>query len=84
MNRSVIVHGPQGCGKTRNAVALARHFGLSQILDDQDPYRLPVGVSVGCLILTNHHLGTVREHAHCDVVAYAAAARAAGVNNHLN
>lgn len=29
MNRSVIVHGPQGCGKTRNAVALARHFRSS-------------------------------------------------------
>ena len=31
---SVITYGPQGCGKTRNAQALAKHFGLNHIIDD--------------------------------------------------
>lgn len=31
---SVIIYGPQGCGKTRNAEALAKHFGLNHIIDD--------------------------------------------------
>lgn len=32
--RSCLVHGPVGCGKTRNAKAIAKALGLSQILDD--------------------------------------------------
>ena len=32
--RSCLVHGPAGCGKTRNAQAIAKALGLSQILDD--------------------------------------------------
>lgn len=31
---SVIVYGPQGCGKTTRAKQIARHFGLSRIIDD--------------------------------------------------
>lgn len=31
---SIIVHGPQGCGKTRNALKLAAAFGLKRILDN--------------------------------------------------
>ena len=30
---SMIVHGPQGCGKTRNGELLRRHFKLSRIVD---------------------------------------------------
>lgn len=30
----IIVHGPQGCGKTTFAAALATHFGVSEICDD--------------------------------------------------
>lgn len=32
--QAVVIHGPQGCGKTRNADALAKHFGCSKIIDD--------------------------------------------------
>lgn len=36
---SVIVYGPQGCGKSRHAEALARHFGCRHIVDQAaDPY----------------------------------------------
>ncbi len=33
MNKSIIVYGPQGCGKTRNAARIAKHFGLVKIID---------------------------------------------------
>jgi hypothetical protein len=32
--RSLLVYGPQGCGKTRNARAIADALGLTDILDD--------------------------------------------------
>lgn len=36
---SIIIHGPQGCGKSRHAEALARHFGCGHIVDQAaDPY----------------------------------------------
>ncbi|MEN5207996.1 hypothetical protein ABE493_07720 [Stenotrophomonas terrae] len=82
MNQSIIVYGPHACGKTRNAVALARHFGLSKILDDQDADRIPSGISVDTLVLTNSdlngtaHLGLIR------CMPYARAAAAAGICNH--
>jgi len=37
MNKSVIVYGPQGCGKTRHAERIRKHFGLDSIVDDFDP-----------------------------------------------
>lgn len=30
----VIIYGPQGCGKTTHAKALAKHLGLNHIIDD--------------------------------------------------
>lgn len=33
-SKAVIIRGPQGCGKTRNAEALAKHFGKTLIIDD--------------------------------------------------
>lgn len=37
MHKAFIVFGPPACGKTRNAQALAAHFGVSKIVDDWDP-----------------------------------------------
>jgi hypothetical protein len=85
VKRSVIVHGPMACGKTRNAKALAEHFGLTTIIDDWDGrQRVP---SVGALVLTNVNVGaqiTVRglyerEGKRLDVWTYVVAARAAGL-----
>lgn len=79
MHESIIVHGPPGCGKTCNAVALARHYGLSKILDDQDPSALPPGISTDTLILTSVNLRHRPYIAGCRVVPYRDAAIEAGV-----
>lgn len=34
---SVLVYGPQGCGKTRHSEALAAHFGVGKVVDDWRP-----------------------------------------------
>lgn len=37
MNKSVIVHGPKGCGKTTNARRIADALGLTKIQDEWEP-----------------------------------------------
>jgi len=39
---SIIIHGPQGCGKTRNAELLRKYYGMNEVVeaDDFDPYPL--------------------------------------------
>lgn len=46
---TIIIHGPQGCGKTRHAQAMAALFRCSQIVEDWDG-RTPV--PAGALVLT--------------------------------
>lgn len=37
----VVIYGPQGCGKTTHALALAAYFGKTRIVDDWEPgYRV--------------------------------------------
>jgi fructose-1,6-bisphosphatase/inositol monophosphatase family enzyme len=38
MNKPVIVYGEQGCGKTRNAKAIATHYRKSIIIDEGAGY----------------------------------------------
>lgn len=33
---SVVIHGPQGCGKTTHAEALREHFELDEVVDEWD------------------------------------------------
>ena len=47
---SLIVYGPAGCGKTRNARRLAKHFGLKRVVDEWDRRR--DGVVKNALMLT--------------------------------
>jgi len=38
---SIIIHGPQGCGKTRSTKLLREHYGMNEVVDDgSDPYPL--------------------------------------------
>lgn len=55
---SLIVYGPRGSGKTANAQAIAKHYGLSEIIDgwrpgDEYPER-------GALVLSNVDLSSIR------------------------
>lgn len=36
MQKSVVVYGPQGCGKTRHAKRIAAHFGLKKVVEADD------------------------------------------------
>lgn len=52
--KTVIVYGPQGCGKTRNSEKMRRAFGLDTVIDDWQPGsngqpRIP---KTGALVLT--------------------------------
>lgn len=51
-NPTVIIYGPQGCGKTRNAEQLRQAFGLERVieLEDSPSNRIP---DRGALVLTN-------------------------------
>lgn len=51
MNKTVIVHAPQGAGKTTHAAELAKYFGLDEIVDDWMPEQ-PF-LDRGQLLLTN-------------------------------
>lgn len=48
---TAIVHGSRGCGKTRNATAIAQHFGCETIIDEWLPDFRPL--KPGALHLTN-------------------------------
>jgi len=49
---SVVIYGPQASGKTRNAAALAHHFGLRTVYE-ADNYPCTAPKKTGTLILTN-------------------------------
>lgn len=46
---TVIIHGPQSCGKTRHAAALAAYFGCSEVVDNWCGARF----NEGALLLIN-------------------------------
>ena len=51
--KSVIVHGPQGCGKTLHAPQLLKHFGLRAVVDEFDAVRTLDIKFEGVLYLTH-------------------------------
>ncbi|MGV8959233.1 MAG: hypothetical protein ACOH1V_02440 [Stenotrophomonas sp.] len=60
MNKSVIVYGPKGSGKTAHAEDLRQHFALDRIVDDwngSDPYPRH-----GALVLTSNASARVAAH----------------------
>ena len=84
MPTSIIVHGPAGCGKTRNAAALSRHFDLPKVLDTgRDGVRLnklPHIAFANTLVLTNDspELLPPAHRSLFTLIPYDEAARAAG------
>jgi MoxR-like ATPase len=53
--KSVIVYGPQGCGKTRNADALKKHFALKQVVEEFECLRKSEIAPEDTLYLSNCH-----------------------------
>ncbi len=49
--RTVLIHGPQGCGKTTYAEQFAKALGCKEIVDDWDAERDPI--TPGALHLTH-------------------------------
>lgn len=39
MSKNVVIFGPQGCGKTHHSKALAKHYGLKNIIDVDNIWR---------------------------------------------
>jgi hypothetical protein len=50
----MIVHAPQGAGKTRNAQRIANHFGLFEVIEGDDMANARVYPRFGALILTSN------------------------------
>ncbi|WP_256679998.1 hypothetical protein [Pseudomonas sp. Marseille-P9899] len=71
--KSVLVHGPMGCGKSHNATAIASALGLKHVRDDWKPGH-PVPL-LDTLVLTNaptpewHFKGRVMTYAQAMHVA---------------
>ena len=53
MKPSIVVYGPAGCGKTRNAELLRKRLGLVRVIDEADHFSGPIP-RCGALILTNN------------------------------
>lgn len=56
MAKSIVVYGPKGCGKTRNAQKIARIYGLHTVVEADEPGalgRVKGGGRRGHLFLTN-------------------------------
>ncbi len=51
MTKSLIIYGPQGCGKTRNGEYLASFFGLQRVVE-MDELHGQVTAKEGTLFLT--------------------------------
>lgn len=50
---SVIVHGPQACGKTRNGAAIAKKLGLAKVVELDDWPFSTKPPREGAVLLTN-------------------------------
>jgi hypothetical protein len=83
MAKAIVIHGPQGCGKTRHAEALRKHYGMARVVDDglEGPLRWNKPFPDGILILTYDRAAALK---HADtfgtaVVDFASAAQSAGI-----
>lgn len=54
MAKSILIVGPQGCGKTLHAEALRQHFGCTLVHDDWRPSH---GIVADALMLTSRRPG---------------------------
>lgn len=67
MTKSVLIIGPQGCGKTLHREALRQHFGCATVHDDWQPSH---GIVPGALMLTHRQPGGTLPYSSEDFDAY--------------
>lgn len=82
--KSVIVHGPQGCGKTLHGEKLRKHFGLDHVQDEFEILRAKEIRAEGVLYLSSvkpdaEHCGVISRGLR--VVAFQDAMREIGAGN---
>lgn len=67
--KTLIIHGPQGCGKTRNGERLREHFGCTEVIELDDARKRLV---LGALHLTNDltSLGQLSQRANVQVLTF--------------
>jgi len=58
--QSVVLYGPQGCGKTRNGAAIAKALGLKAVVEFDEVSRDNVPAARGALYLTNKSKAQLR------------------------
>jgi hypothetical protein len=83
----VVVFGPKGCGKTRNAAAIAKAYGCSTVHDQEVPPTAAALRQAGGSHLVLALDGDAEQLMHCymrvpggvRIVPYATAAKRAGV-----
>lgn len=73
---TVIIHGPQSCGKTKHAAALAAHFGCSEVVDNWCGARC----TKGALLLTNAEVLVAAVIDDARVLSFAEAMRLTGLS----
>ena len=74
-NKPLIIYGPEGCGKTRYAQVLARHFGKGIIIDGLSRYDAEE-TTLNALYLTNEDLSDSDDSR---AIPFHVAAKAAGI-----
>lgn len=67
--KTLIIHGPQGCGKTRNGERLREHFGCTKVveLDGPDARLVPGALHLTCDLPS---LGSLRKQANLQVLTF--------------
>jgi hypothetical protein len=85
---TLVVFGPQGCGKTINAPAIARHFGLAQVQEWDEIAaargRPPKPADGVLLLCTPVDVPQLQQRApQLRFVSFAAACQAAGISDPL-
>jgi uridine kinase len=82
MTQSIVIHGPQGCGKTLNGQRLRKHFGLQVIVDlDDYPGQRRLIATEGALVLT-HDEAAAHRLTGFRVLSFKEAMRLAGFARH--
>lgn len=81
---ALIIHGPQGTGKTRHAAAIAKHYGKTEVLDDR-LFAIPIffrPMTDHYLILTNDDVAAAKAARNFgyDVISIADALQAIGAD----